>query len=115
METKKVQYTWKVYLVMALLLIPLAIGAYFAFETAIGGTTISFPASKSEEVVGYKMYYEKEGTEITPDSEFKKIGNKTNLNLSIILSSGTYNIGISSYDKDGNESNMNLLRSIVVK
>ena len=115
METKKVQYTWKVYLVIALLLIPLVIGAYFAFETATSGTTITFPESKSEEVVGYKLYYELEGKEITTNSEFEKIGKKTKVNLSLILKSGTYNIGIVAYDSDGNESNMNLLKSIVVK
>jgi len=114
METKKVEYTWKTYLVIALILIPLCIAGYFQFEKSDGMTRISFPAATSDEVSGYKLYYVKDA-QVSYESESFDLGRSTSINLSLKLQSGKYNIGIVSYDSDQVESSMTFYNDIFVK
>lgn len=115
MKSNEVVYTWKTYLVISLILIPLCIAGYFQFEKSDGMTRISFPPASSEEVSGYKLYYEKEGTQVTHNSQFFDLERSASINLSVKLHSGKYNIGIVSYDSDRNESSITFFNDVVVK
>ena len=68
---------------------------------------LSWEASASEQVVGYKLYWSK-GREVDYDSRCIKIGNVTEIALpdDVTLSDGPVMFGVTAVDRDGNESDM---------
>ena len=80
----------------------------------IKNVTLSFPASPTEDVVGYKLYIEEAPTVVTHDSLFHDLGNNTTVVLNDIVSDldGVYNIGIAAVDDVGNESDFSLVSDV---
>lgn len=76
--------------------------------------TLSFPASPSADVVGYKLYMEPSPAEVTHNSPSYDLGNNTTIALNSLLVDvdGTYNLGVVSIDDVGNESDFSLLSDI---
>lgn len=76
--------------------------------------TLSFPASPSADVVGYKLYLEPAPAEVTHDSPSYDLGDSTAIDLNVVLADmdGTYNLGVSSIDDVGNESSFSLLNDV---
>jgi hypothetical protein len=68
---------------------------------------LSWDASDSDTVIGYKLYWSK-GTVVGYDSKFIKVGNVTEIALpdDVTLSDGPVMFGVTAIDKDGNESDM---------
>ncbi|HSO18093.1 MAG TPA: hypothetical protein VLT88_01475 [Desulfosarcina sp.] len=68
---------------------------------------LSWEASASENVVGYKLYWSR-GDDVSYDSRYLKVGNVTEILLpdDVILSGGPVMFGVTAVDKDGNESDM---------
>ena len=68
---------------------------------------LSWEASDSENVIGYKLYWSK-AAEIGYDSKYIKVGNVTEIALpdDVTLSDGPVMFGVTAIDKDGNESDM---------
>jgi hypothetical protein len=68
---------------------------------------LSWKASDSENVIGYKLYWSK-AAEVSYDSKYIKVGNVTELALpdDVTLSDGPVMFGVTAIDKDGNESDM---------
>ena len=68
---------------------------------------LSWEASASEHVVGYKLYWSK-GSDVDYDSRSIKIGNVTEITLpdDVTFSDGPVMFGVTAVDKDGNESDM---------
>ncbi|MGD8702999.1 MAG: hypothetical protein PVH26_11230 [Desulfosarcina sp.] len=68
---------------------------------------LSWEASASENVIGYKLYWSM-GTEVSYDSKSLKLGNVTEILLpdDVVLSDGPVMFGVTAVDKDGNESDM---------
>ena len=68
---------------------------------------LTWEASTSEHVVGYKLYWSK-GTEVDYDSRCIKIGNVTEIVLpdDVTLSDDPVMFGVTAVDRDGNESDM---------
>ena len=77
--------------------------------------TLSFPASGSPDVAGYKLYYE-----TSPDAVTYNSPNVALSSNSVVLNSipefagfdGVFNIGVSAVDDGGNESDMSLLNDV---
>jgi hypothetical protein len=69
--------------------------------------TLSWDASASTTVIGYKLYWSK-GTAVSYDSKFIKVGNVTTIALpdDVTLSDGPVMFGVTAIDRDGNESDM---------
>lgn len=80
----------------------------------VKNVTLSFPASPSTDVVGYKLYLEPAPAEVTHDSPSYDLGNSTTIDLNGVLTDmdGIYNLGVSSIDDAGNESNFSLLNDV---
>ena len=69
--------------------------------------TLSFPASVSSDVVGYKLYYVKAATAPTYDSPFVTVsGLNVKLNTVVGGIDGNYSFGVVAVDGFGNESDM---------
>ena len=68
---------------------------------------LSWEASDSENVIGYKLYWSK-AADIGYDSKYIKVGNVTEITLpdDVTLSDGPVMFGVTAIDKDGNESDM---------
>jgi hypothetical protein len=68
---------------------------------------LSWEASDSATVIGYKLYWSK-GADVSYDSRFIKVGNVTEITLpdDVTLSDGPVMFGVTAIDKDGNESDM---------
>jgi len=68
---------------------------------------LSWEASDSENVIGYKLYWSK-AAEVSYDSKYIKVGNVTEIALpdDVTLSDGPVMFGVTAIDKDGNESDM---------
>ena len=68
---------------------------------------LSWEASTSEHVIGYKLYWSK-GTEVDYDSKYLKLGNVTEIALpdDVTLSGGPVMFGVTAIDRDGNESDL---------
>lgn len=68
---------------------------------------LSWEASDSENVIGYKLYWSK-ATHVNYDSKSIKVGNVTEIALpdDVTLSEGPVMFGVTAIDKDGNESDM---------
>ena len=75
---------------------------------------LTFPPSPSPDVVGYKLYKEDAGTEVTHESSgYGLIG--TTVDLSSVLpgdTDGIYNLGIVAVDDVGNESDFSLMNNV---
>jgi len=78
----------------------------------IKSVTVSFPASDSPDVVGYKLYIEEAPTAVSYDSLSFDLGNNTSVDLSTLegmaAKKGVFNLGVSAVDSTGNESDMSL-------
>lgn len=78
--------------------------------------TISFAASDSPDVVGYKLYVEESPTMVSYDSLTFDLGNNTSVDLSTLegmtSKSGVFNLGVSAVDSVGNESDMSLSNDV---
>ena len=68
---------------------------------------LTWEASTSEHVIGYKLYWSK-GTKVDYDSKHLKLGNVTEIALpdDVTLSYGPVMFGVTAIDRDGNESDM---------
>ena len=68
---------------------------------------LSWEASTSDHVIGYKLYWAKGGA-VDYDSRCIKIGNVTEITLpdDVTLSDGPVMFGVTAVDRDGNESDM---------
>ena len=68
---------------------------------------LSWEASASENVIGYKLYWSR-GADVNYDSRCLKLGNVTEIILpdDVVLSGGPVMFGITAVDRDGNESDM---------
>ena len=79
---------------------------------------ISFPASGSPDVAGYKLYMSESPEPVGYDSPSWELGNITEIDLSTIegmtTKNGTYNLGVVAVDGAGNESSMSKLEGVVI-
>ncbi len=77
---------------------------------------LSFGASGSSDVVGYKLYMEVSPSVLDYTSNSFDLGNTTSIDLSTLpgmtSNDGVYNLGITSVDDAGNESSMTLLNDV---
>lgn len=84
--------------------------------TKIKGLTVSFPASTSLDVVGYKMYIEEAPVEVTYESLSIDLGDSTVIDMETLegmsTKDGIYNLGIVAIDDAGNESSMSLASDV---
>ncbi len=82
----------------------------------VKGLTLSFPASTSPDVVGYKMYIEEAPNEVTYDSQSFDLGNETTVDIATLdgmsTKDGVYNVGVTAVDDAGNESSMSLAADV---
>jgi len=82
----------------------------------VKNVTLSFPASGSIDVVGYKLYMEAVPTEVSYESQSFDLGNATTVDMSslpgITTTDGVYNLGISAVDDAGNESSFSLINDV---
>jgi hypothetical protein len=89
----------------------------------INEKTLKFEASSSPDVVGYRLYYEVAPTAVAYDSPFIALAATTEegtttvaVKLNEVSEFATfdnvYNIGVSSVDDAGNESDMSLLNDV---
>lgn len=79
-------------------------------------TKISFPASESPDVVGYKLYLEQAPNPVTYESKSFDLGDRTEVYISTLEGmdqvDGVYNIGVASVDDAGNESDLTILEGV---
>lgn len=79
-------------------------------------TKISFPASESPDVVGYRLYIEQSPNPVTYESRSFDLGNRTEVFISALEGmdqvDGVYNIGIAAVDDAGNESDLTVLEGV---
>lgn len=76
--------------------------------------TLTFPASPSEDVVGYKLYMEPEDTAVSHSSPAYDLSGTT-VDLVMVLpgdTDGLYNLGIVAVDDVGNESDFSLINNV---
>jgi hypothetical protein len=77
---------------------------------------ISFPASPSPDVVGYKLYVEEAPNPVTYDSQAVDLGNQTIVDLSSLpgmtTKDGVYNLGLVAVDDGENESSMSVVEGV---
>jgi hypothetical protein len=82
----------------------------------IKNVTISFTASDSPDVVGYKLYVEEVPAVVTYASPSFDMGNTTSVDLStldlLVSKKGVFNLGVSAVDSVGNESDMSLSNDV---
>lgn len=82
----------------------------------VKSVTLSFPASDSPDVVGYKLYMEEAPTVVAYESPSYDLGNNTSVDMSSLegmtTKDGVYNLGVVSVDDAGNESSMSLLNDV---
>lgn len=82
----------------------------------IKSKVLSFEASASPDVVGYKMYVSPQGQGLDYDSEVVDLGNSTSVDLgtvpALISKDGTFDIGITAVDDGGNESDMSIIGGV---
>jgi hypothetical protein len=77
---------------------------------------ISWVASDSPDVVGYRFYYQDVDMFLDYDAPYVDLGNVTTINVAAVLElsglDGIYNIGITAIDDAGNESAMSIAENI---
>ena len=78
--------------------------------------TMSFPASGSPDVVGYKLYIEEVPADVSYTSQAFDLGNNTSVNLSTLqgmtTQDGMFNLGVTAIDDAGNESSMTVINNV---
>lgn len=84
----------------------------------IKNVNISFPASTSPDVVGYKLYISQAPDAVTYDSESFDLGSNTSVDLSslpdMLNKDGSFNIGVTAVDDTGNESDMSVANDVAL-
>ena len=79
---------------------------------------ISFPASESPDVVGYKLYMAEQPNTVDYDSESWDLGNVTEVDISTLQGmttrDGVYNLGVVAIDDAGNESSMSIAEGVAI-
>ena len=82
----------------------------------VKNVTLSFPASGSSDVVGYKLYMEEAPNAVSYTSTSFDLGNTISVDLStlpgITTTDGVYNLGITAVDDAGNESSFSLINDV---
>ena len=82
----------------------------------VKNVTLSFPASGSLDVVGYKLYMEVSPNVVTYTSPSFELGTETTIDLAtlpgITTTDGVYNLGITAVDDAGNESSFSLISEV---
>jgi hypothetical protein len=82
----------------------------------VKGLTMTFPASDSPDVVGYKLYIAEAPETVTYDSQAFDLGMSTEIDLSTLpgmtTKDGVYNMGVTAVDDAGNESSMSLANEV---
>ena len=82
----------------------------------VKNVTLSFPASGSQDVVGYKLYMETSPDAVTYTSPSFDLGDSTSVDMAtlpgISTTDGVYNLGITSVDDAGNESSFSLINEV---
>ena len=82
----------------------------------VQSVNLSFPASDSPDVVGYKLYMEVSPAAVTYESQSFDLGTETSIDLATLPGmttlDGGYNIGITAVDDAGNESSMSLIDNV---
>ncbi len=82
----------------------------------VKNVTLSFPASTSPDVVGYKLYVQEAPDLVDYNSEAHDLGNETSVDLGTLsgmtTKDGTYNLGITAIDDAGNESSMSKIDDV---
>ena len=82
----------------------------------VKNVTLSFPASGSTDVVGYKLYMEAVPTDVSYESQSFDLGNITTIDLAtlpgVTTTDGVYNLGIAAVDDAGNESSFSLISNV---
>ena len=78
--------------------------------------TLTFPASGSPDVVGYKLYIEPTPDPVTYASQSFDLGNNTSVDIASLPGmttlDGIYNMGVAAVDDAGNESSFSLLNDV---
>lgn len=79
---------------------------------------ISFEASPSPDVSGYRLFMEEAPAAVGYESEYFDLGNVTEVDLASLegmtTKSGTYNLGIVAIDGAGNLSSMSKAEGVVI-
>jgi hypothetical protein len=79
-------------------------------------TKIQFTASKSQDVVGYKLYVQLAPDPVSYSSQAFELGDKTEVFISdfpgLAQADGVYNIGIAAVDDAGNEASLSILENV---
>jgi len=82
----------------------------------VKNVTLSFPASGSKDVVGYKLYMEVVPNKVTYESPSFDLGTRTSVDLAtlpnISTTDGVYNLGITAVDDASNESSFSLISDV---
>ena len=77
---------------------------------------LSFPASGSPDVQGYKLYIAESPEAVTYDSPSFDLGNVTEVDLASLpgmtTKDGVYNVGVVAVDDVGNESSMSVSNDV---
>jgi hypothetical protein len=84
----------------------------------IKNVNVSFTASTSPDVVGYKLYMTEAGTSLSYTSESFNLGTSTSFNMSTLPGvtdkDGVFNLGIVAIDDAGNESDMAVAENVAL-
>ena len=79
---------------------------------------ISFPASGSPDVAGYKLYMEEAPNPVNYDSPSWDLGTETSVDLATLdgmtSRDGIYNLGVVAVDDAGNESSMSIKEGVAI-
>jgi hypothetical protein len=79
-------------------------------------TKVSFPPSESPDVVGYKLYLQPAPDPVTYSSPSFDLGTNTEVIISTLPGmdqvDGVYNMGVSSIDDAGNESDLKIMENV---
>jgi len=82
----------------------------------VKNVTLSFPASGSQDVVGYKLYMETVPDVVSYTSPSFDLGNSTSIDLASLpgmsTTDGVYNLGITAVDDASNESSFSLISDV---
>ncbi len=84
----------------------------------VKSVTMSFPASGSADVTGYKLYMEEVPNLVTDQSQMFDLGPNTSIDLSTLpgmtTNDGVYNLGVVAVDDAGNESSMSVISDVAL-
>jgi hypothetical protein len=81
-------------------------------------TRLTFPASPSPDVVGYKLYMVEQPDPLDYTAQSWDLGNLTSVDISTLdgmtTKNGTYDLGVVAVDSAGNESSMSIAEGVVI-